>query len=202
VNGTVLTDDEISRFWSKIRPAEPGACWVWTKEVNNMGYGRFTTWQHGGRTRFLTHRLAYQLTTGLPLVGVVLLHSCDNPPCCNPAHLTPGTQAQNVADMKTKGRAVSPPTHRGESAWQGKLNDHKVIEIRRRCANGETQASLAKEFSVDPSMISAVVRRKTWAHVGNAAGQAQTGLSETGLSEDERRAMKRRAARNRTRVTA
>ncbi|MCU1617220.1 MAG: hypothetical protein JWO98_4760 [Frankiales bacterium] len=198
MSGTILTADEISRFWSKIRKAEPGACWAWTKEVNNKGYGRFTIYRHGGRARFLTHRLAYQLTTGRLLGSAVLLHSCDNPPCCNPAHLTPGTQADNVADSKVKGRAVAPPIRRGESNGQCKLNDQKVIEIRRRCANGETQRALAKEFAVDPALIGRVVLRKSWAHVGDEAGQA-----ETGLSEDERRAMKRRAARNRTaKVTA
>jgi hypothetical protein len=193
VNGISLTPAEITRFWSKIRKAEPDACWVWTKEVNNNGYGRFETWR-GGRKRFLTHRLAYQLTTGRLLGGAVLLHSCDNPPCCNPAHLTPGTQAENIADTKAKGRAVAPPIHRGESNWQGKLNDQKVIEIRRRCANGETQAALAREFLVDPAMVSRVVLRKSWAHVGNEAEQDMSGLSE-----DERRALKRRAARNRAR---
>lgn len=40
-----------------------------------------------------------------------VLHSCDNPPCCNPAHLFLGTNADNTADRHAKGRDARGAAH-------------------------------------------------------------------------------------------
>lgn len=50
------------------------------------------------------HRRAFELTHGPLEAGVHVLHACDNPPCCNPAHLFPGDQTLNMRDMVAKGR--------------------------------------------------------------------------------------------------
>lgn len=36
--------------------------------------------------------------------GPFVLHTCDNPPCCNPAHLYRGTALDNARDRDTRGR--------------------------------------------------------------------------------------------------
>lgn len=54
--------------------------------------------------RALAHRFSYELATGEDITGLFVLHSCDNPPCCNPAHLRVGTQKDNMADARAKGR--------------------------------------------------------------------------------------------------
>jgi hypothetical protein len=51
-----------------------------------------------------SHRAAWKLTHGPIPDGLQVLHRCDNPPCCNPAHLFLGTQQDNIADMHKKGR--------------------------------------------------------------------------------------------------
>lgn len=84
-------------------------CFEWRGNLNNKGYGTKRFSKYGGL--ILTHRLAYAWANGLwgangPEIprGMKVLHSCDNPACCNPAHLTSGTQAANMRDCANKGR--------------------------------------------------------------------------------------------------
>jgi hypothetical protein len=90
-------------FWSRVdRSGGPDACWPWTAGRFQKGY-EMTRWQ--GRTRG-AHRVAYELAYGPILDGLWVLHDCDNPPCCNPAHLFPGNSAVNADDRERKGRGI------------------------------------------------------------------------------------------------
>lgn len=94
-----LSDIEL-RFWRSVDMGRVGDCWPWLGETNSNGYGLFYVLAD----RLLSHRVAYSFVNGDLHVDVVVMHSCDNPPCCNPAHLSTGTQAQNIADAISKGR--------------------------------------------------------------------------------------------------
>lgn len=94
--------DNVARFWARVD--QSGDCWVWTGEKNRFGYGRFDFWHDGGRSRLLAHRLVLLLTGRALADGDVVMHACDNPPCVNPAHLSIGTQADNLHDALSKGR--------------------------------------------------------------------------------------------------
>jgi hypothetical protein len=74
-----------------------GACWLFTGYRQPSGHGRIRI---GGRRGRLVqaHRLAYMLTHGPVPAGLVVRHLCGNAACCNPLHLTLGTQHDNVAD--------------------------------------------------------------------------------------------------------
>jgi hypothetical protein len=101
------------RLWAKVKIRRPDQCWLWQggrqRVHGKLWYGQI---QDGGKpgvshsSRSITaHRAAWLTTFGPIPQAMEVLHSCDNPPCCNPAHLWLGTQADNAADMARKGRA-------------------------------------------------------------------------------------------------
>jgi hypothetical protein len=91
-----------ARFWANVdQSAGPDACWPWTG-TNTHGYGELSIAQ---RRAVRAPRLSWEIAHGRPFpVGMNALHHCDNPPCVNPTHIYPGTQADNVRDMHARGR--------------------------------------------------------------------------------------------------
>jgi hypothetical protein len=152
-----------ARFWDLVGKETRTGCWPWLGERRgNNQYGSFTAGP-GNRNRSLAHRKMHELTRGPIPPGMCVMHRCDNPICVNPEHLQLGTHADNMADMKRKGRARG---HRGEAHPMAKLTEAQVIEIRRRYIPrvvGTPQ--LAKEFGVDTAMVQRIVTRKAWRHL-------------------------------------
>jgi hypothetical protein len=84
-------------FMSRVCQGAPDACWPWTGKKHSRGYGYF----RGMRV----HRIAWEIENGCKIPeGLIILHSCDNPICVNPAHLKCGTQKDNIRDGIMKGR--------------------------------------------------------------------------------------------------
>ncbi len=91
------------RFWPKVDRRSPDECWPWLGTHADRGYGRFGL--SDPRRNVPAHRLAGELYYGETMSPELnALHSCDNPPCCNPHHIRPGTQAENMADAIARGR--------------------------------------------------------------------------------------------------
>ncbi len=145
------------------RSAGPDGCWPWTGARDTSGYGRFHTGESANSTR-LAHRLAFGAHCGEEPEAVC--HRCDNPPCCNPAHLFGGTRAINVQDMIAKGRRRNGEAVRGERHPAAKLNAAQVTEIRERYAEGgATQRALAARYAVSQRTVAKVVNRIGWVDV-------------------------------------
>jgi hypothetical protein len=145
--------DDATRFWALVdKSGGPDACWPWVGPRNQNGYG---VSNRGGRTQ-VASRHALELTEDCRLPrGIDACHTCDNPPCCNPAHLFRDTHAANMADMVAKGRHPS------------KLSADQVREIRTRYAAGRhgIGAQLAREFQVSDACIHKIVYRKLRQHI-------------------------------------
>lgn len=149
-----------SRFWSKVDKRGPDDCWPWAAARLPRGYGHFSL---NGRA-VGAHRVAYELSTGSIPSGLFVLHSCDNPPCCNPAHLRVGTPADNMRDKVDRGRARTIPR---------RLTDEQAREIRAR-AKTESQSALSREFGLGKASIRKIIRGRTYREgVGAREGSAQ-----------------------------
>lgn len=91
----------VERFWSKVVIAGGDECWLWVGARGRRDYGLF--WMNGRNRR--AQQVAWELTNGKPFPeGMDGCHSCDNPPCVNPAHIWPGTASDNARDAFKKGR--------------------------------------------------------------------------------------------------
>lgn len=137
-----------------------GPCWNWKKSTRN-GYGQ----AYLGTTAY-AHRVSYLAFNGDIPDGMQVCHACDNRKCCNPKHLWLGTNADNVADMVSKGRNSPPPliTRRGEDNPLSKLTKVQVAEIRAMYAGGGvSQLEIGHRYGVHQMTISRIVRRKRWA---------------------------------------
>ena len=98
-----LSQADTRRFMFRLGLRERGKCWVWPNARSRFGHGRFKV---AGRLES-THRVAFAIWKGDELVSGnrrLVLHSCDNPACCNPAHLRLGTHRDNVMDMIERDR--------------------------------------------------------------------------------------------------
>lgn len=101
----------VKRFWDKVdMSGGPNSCWNWTAftqpayRPGQLPYGKF----RANGTVLLAHRVAFELAKGPIPDGHIVRHACDNPKCCNPAHLSSGTQSDNVGDAISRGRHMVP----------------------------------------------------------------------------------------------
>lgn len=126
-----------------------------------VAYGPSEKWYgsiRAGSRKFRAHRVAYVASRGLSLSdidGVVIRHSCDNPPCVNPSHLVRGTQADNLRDMAERGRVR---VARGEDRAT-KLSQSDIESIR---SDSRSSRAIAREYGVDHSHIARIKKGSRW----------------------------------------
>lgn len=147
------------RFWEKVDNASRDGCWRWTSAIGSRGYGVF--WVGGRKRSAFAHRTAYEMTHGPIPEGMVVMHSCDNPWCVNPAHLSVGSKKDNSQDALRKGRYRVGESNGGG----GKLRNGDILEIRALMNQGYGCSRLSKRFGVSQQTIKAIKRGRIWSHV-------------------------------------
>jgi len=87
-------------------------CWVWQKSLKD-GYGRMWIGSRadGSRRLALAYQVSFETFSGPIPDGLVLDHLCRNRACCNPAHLEPVTQQENVLRGIGPSAANAQKTH-------------------------------------------------------------------------------------------
>jgi hypothetical protein len=149
------------RFWSHVDRRGPNECWLWTTG-KTVGYGVI---QINGKQEY-AHRIAWTLANGTVPPGLFICHHCDTRSCCNPGHLFAGTQDDNMADMRAKGRdrlnyRENPPY--GETNGNARLNWPQVRAARTIYATGRvTIADVACILGVDRSTMADALHGETW----------------------------------------
>lgn len=171
VNGRILGSEKRSEFvsrsdfWSRVNKNAPNGCWEWTAGKSSSVKGRdYGLADHCGK-RWKAHRLAWIFEFGPIPDDTMVLHKCDNPPCCNPAHLFLGNNTDNQRDCIQKGRGNR---EHGTDRYNAVLKEEDILEIRRIYRPRHPEFSgrkLAARFGVATTMISAIIGGKRWKHV-------------------------------------
>lgn len=182
-----ITQKQLTRLHNGIGLDPLTGCWPWLCSFDKDGYGRTSLFG----INYQVHRVVYKIATGIDPGELIVRHKCDNPPCCNPAHLLLGTNADNVKDRDirkrtAKGTRNGAHTHpekirrgsdhplrkdpslaaRGSKNGFSKLTEDQVKELR--CLRKHEKLSfkeLAKMFNIKYVTVSAIVRNLIWKHV-------------------------------------
>jgi hypothetical protein len=148
-------------------------CWPWLGTLDHYGYGQISYQSYP----YKAHRLSYLIhNTDIveneqqytSFCQLMILHSCDNPQCVNPHHLSLGTYVDNLKRASERDRF---PDRRGDNHPIAKLSQEQVTELQTKyAAGGITQRQLAKEYAITPQWVSSLINDpNTWANLPKVA---------------------------------
>jgi hypothetical protein len=134
---------------------DANGCWVWhAATCGKRTYGSFCVGK--GKIK-AAHRAAYEIYCAPISAGAHVLHRCDNPRCVNPEHLFLGTHAENMADMKEKGRRKGVTA--GEQNGRSVLTRSLAAEV---LAFDGSYNEAARRFGVHKSTIARIRTGRAW----------------------------------------
>jgi hypothetical protein len=178
-----LARAQSARFWSKVD--KTGECWIWTAGKDKDGYGKFAvtlprvglpTGAPSKQRHMRAHIFSWEMANGCHVPeGSVIMHSCDTPACVNPAHLSPGTQAENRADCGAKGRNAAGSRSgahmqphrmpRGERHYAATITEANVRDIRALSAQGIRPKAISDRLKIGFTKVWGVTSGRTWKSV-------------------------------------
>lgn len=148
------------RFWRFVDKKSDDECWNWTgqkiKEYGRISLGSKSKGSDGA------HRISWKIHNNQDVPkGMFVMHSCDNPSCVNPKHLSIGTPKDNSDDMIAKGRKkIVIPL--GENNGKSIINAEIVRFIR---GSDLSHAELARQLNISNGCVRSVRSKRTWKHI-------------------------------------
>lgn len=158
-----LREHHVALFWSKVDKS--GECWEWQAYRMPWGYGRFGC--ADGKTR-TAHRISYEMAFGPIPEGLIVCHTCDNPPCVRPKHFFLGSHKDNAQDAVRKRRSphhANPDSYRHiarETHPMAKLTEADVATIRQLRREGYLLREIGDRFGMSQNQISRIARGEAW----------------------------------------
>lgn len=171
------------RFDAKVMLIPFSDCHYWTGAQASHGYGDFKI--NGRRQR--AHRVAYERHHGPIAEGLVVRHRCDQPMCVNPAHLSLGTQADNMRDAAERNRMPS-----GDRHHNARLSDAEVEQVLALAASGEQTGAIATRFNVSRALVSTLRHgaANRSSHVSKPTGRTDRRLTDSAAKAIYARSMR------------
>jgi hypothetical protein len=143
----------LERFTAKVVKT-PG-CWIWNGLKTKRGYGRL---YYDGCMRY-AHRVSLVLFKGYDIDSPLdTLHSCDNPQCVNPDHLSYGTRKQNMMDASLRGRTVNVNDWRGTKNPKAKLTASSRADVESKIRSGVRTGLIASEFNISTVRVQQIAK--------------------------------------------
>ena len=157
----------LEEYLSRIDKLSEDECWEWTGGTYRGGYGMYGRFYYKGKRILPAHRISYLIYKGTIPEGKKILHSCDNPPCCNPKHLSAGTQLENVTQMWSRGRGKSTV---GADQWGTSLSDEGAMRIYNHPMDDKNYkwheyARIGTLYGVSDQVVARIKDKKTWRHI-------------------------------------
>jgi hypothetical protein len=154
-----------------IIPDDVNQCWEWQGCKDKDGYGVST---HEAK-KIPAHRRMFLFANGHLVKNLIICHSCDNPSCCNPAHLWAGTTQDNIRDKVAKGRqprgdkngARTKPEsrRRGDSHHCTKLKDCDVPIVFKLREQGLSMSKIGKLVGLSSATVYKIFRKENRKHL-------------------------------------
>lgn len=163
------------RFWAKVDRNGPevrpgiGRCWVWTGARSKAGYGVIST---PGARAARANRVVWELVRGPIPEGLLVRHACDNPPCCNPSHLSLGSHADNSRDSVLRNRQAQRERH-----GRAIMSAEAAAKLREDRAAGATQNALAAKYGISRATVRQIIRGRTWSPPEDVVATALAGVT-------------------------
>lgn len=158
------------RFMNSVHVGDGDDCWLWTGQLFEAGYGKFCGPAPESKT-LQAHRFSYELHRGPIPDGLMVCHTCDNPPCVRPDHLFLGTAKDNTQDAISKGRMAV-----GSANPRALVTEADVMLIRHKYSiaplssggkkkKAGTIKRIAAAFGLSEGTVNDIIYGRSWTHV-------------------------------------